>query len=103
MVGLNWTDQSVADLISIANFISRDSLRYAKRIVSRIRQRAKQLKAHPNSGRILPELQLPEVRELLIGNYRLIYFLVSENQIDILSIHHSTKRLDAQEITNQIS
>ena len=98
MARLNWTDQSISDLINIADFISSDSKRYAKITVGRIRASAKQLKIHPYCGRLVPETDINTLRELIIGNYRLIYCLISSDQIDILTVHHSAKRLDTDEL-----
>ena len=98
MARLNWTDQAVSDLVSIADFIARDSQRYAKITVNRIRISARQLNKLPLSGRMVPETEIEEIRELIIGNYRLIYCLVSSDQIDIITVHHSAKRLDTDEL-----
>ncbi len=49
-------------------------------------------------GRIVPEMNLPEIREMIIGNYRLIYFIVDNEQIDILSVYHSSRNLNIQEL-----
>jgi len=94
MAQLNWTNQSKNDLISIAEYISQDSRKYARIQIKRIRERARQLKTHPNSGRIVPELDNPRIRELIIGNYRIIYCLVSEERVDILTVHHSARLLN---------
>jgi toxin ParE1/3/4 len=94
MARVNWTDQSLSDLINIADFIAKDSVRYAKITVSRIRNASQQLKTHPLSGRKVPETDTENIRELILGNYRIIYAVVSEKQVDILTVHHSAKRLD---------
>ena len=73
MAGLNWTDQAVNDLIGIADFIAKDSKKFAKITVSKIRTSAKQLVSFPLSGRVVPEINVIEIREIIIGNYRLIY------------------------------
>ncbi|MFY0686924.1 MAG: type II toxin-antitoxin system RelE/ParE family toxin [Cyclobacteriaceae bacterium] len=93
MAQLNWTNQAKNDLISIASFIRKSSIKYAKLQVKRIRNRAQQIAEFPKSGRVVPELDNPRIREVIIGNYRIIYFLVSEDRIDILTIHHSAKML----------
>ena len=89
MVQINWTLQAKKDLKEIAEYISRDSKIYAKRQVLKIRNRTFILRSQPQSGRIVPELQEEIIRELLEGNYR----LVSNNRIDILTIHHSARDL----------
>lgn len=93
MVKVNWTIQSKSDLLAIAEYIAQDSKKYAKIQINRIRARAKQLSIHPESGRIVPELGDPSIRELILGSYRIIYFVRSSDRIDILTIHHSSKLL----------
>ena len=97
MARLNWSDQAILDLLSIAEFIAKDSARYAKITVARIRIATRQLKTYPLSGRIVPETESGNIRELIFGNYRIIYCVVSQDQIDILTVHHSAKRLDLEE------
>lgn len=73
MARLNWTDLSIEDLINIAEFISKDSVKYSVIQIKRIRERAKLLKTQPFLGRIVPETKDESVRELILGNYRIIY------------------------------
>ena len=94
MACLNWTDQALLDLVNIADFIAKDSVKYAKITVSRIRTASRQLKLYQLSGRKVPETDNVNIRELILGNYRIIYRIVSTAQIDILTIHHSAHRLD---------
>lgn len=88
MVRINWTFQAKNDLKYIAEYISKDSTLYAKRQVLKIRDRTNILKTHHYSGRNVPEIQDENIRELIEGNYRIIYRIVTDNRIDILTIHH---------------
>lgn len=94
MVKINWTSQAKNDLISIAEFIGQNSRKYARIQIQRIRERVLQLKEHPTSGRVVPELENPRIRELILGNYRIIYCLVSDDRVDILTVHHSAQLLN---------
>jgi len=93
MARLIWTLQSAEDLENIYEYISRDSIRYARIHIIRIRDRAKILKKYPKSGRIVPEFGDETLRELLMGTYRIIYRIKTENLVEIITIHHSAKRL----------
>jgi addiction module RelE/StbE family toxin len=93
MARLNWTELSINDLANIAEFISKDSFKYATIQVKRIRERARLLRTKPFLRRIVPEIQDDSIRELILGNYRIIYKIVSEERIDILTVHHSAKLL----------
>lgn len=93
MVVINWTEQAKNDLVSIAEFIALDSKRFALITVQNLRQSVQQLKKFPNSGRIVPELNNAKLRELVYGNYRIIYLLRESDTIDILTIHHTSRNL----------
>lgn len=98
MVQINWTFQAKGDLQSIAEYISKDSKRYAKLQVSRINHKTKILKTQIRLGKVVPEISKKSIRELREGNYRIIYKIVSDNQIDILTIHHSSRDLMRRKI-----
>ena len=89
MARLNWTDLSIDDMLNIAEFISKDSVKYSVIQIKRIRERARLLKTQPLLGRIVPEMKNESVRELILGNYRIIYRIISDERIDILTVHHS--------------
>lgn len=93
MVEVRWTDQSLADIENIAGFIAKDSIRYSKIQVQRFIDSTKILKTQPNLGRVVPEVSDDKIRELIQGNYRIIYRVLTSNRIDILTIHHSRRLL----------
>jgi len=71
MVQINWTLQAKDDLKHIADYISKDSVIYAKRQVFKLRNRTKILKSQCHLGKIVPEVDNPDIRELIEGNYRI--------------------------------
>lgn len=98
MVQINWTFQARDDLRNIAEYISKNSIQYAKLQILRIKSRTKILSKHPQIGRIVPENENPSIRELIVGNYRILYKVISTNRIDILTIHHSARDLSKRTI-----
>jgi len=98
MVRINWTFQAKDDLKDIAEYISKDSKLYAKLQVTRLKTRTRILKTQTRSGKIVSEINQEDIRELIEGNYRIIYKIVKDNQIDILTIHHSARDLTRREI-----
>lgn len=91
MVEIRWTDQSLIDIENIAEFISKDSKRYASVQVERFFEETEILKTFPQSGRIVPEINNKDIREIILGNYRIIYRIFSVSKIDIITIHHSSR------------
>ena len=93
MVEIKWTLQSVDDIENIAEFISKDSERYAQIQVQRFFEAVEILETNPRIGRVVPEFNNEIIRELILGDYRIIYHIVSESLIDILTVHHSKRLL----------
>lgn len=69
MVKIVWTDLSVFELKDIYDYISIDSKRYAKNQIEMIKSKTLILKTMPEIGRIVPEIENSDIRELIEGNY----------------------------------
>lgn len=93
MVKLIWTELSREDLKEIFDYIAEDSKRYASITVNKIYNKAQDVIDNPYAGRIVPELNTKEIRELIMGNYRIVYKIVSDSRVDILRIYHSSRLL----------
>ncbi|WP_423820099.1 type II toxin-antitoxin system RelE/ParE family toxin [Salinimicrobium sp. TIG7-5_MAKvit] len=98
MVQINWTVQAREDLQSIVKYIARDSLKYARLQIIRIRLRTKILTSHIYSGKIVEEINREDIRELIEGNYRIIYRIVDQERVDILTVHHSARDLGKRKL-----
>jgi addiction module RelE/StbE family toxin len=98
MVRINWTLQAKDDLKDIADYISKDSVVYAKRQVLKIKNKTSILKTQIKAGKVVPEIENSDIREIIEGNYRIIYKIISKNRIDILTVHHSARDLTRREI-----
>jgi plasmid stabilization system protein ParE len=74
-------------------------LYYAQLFVQKIFQSVRRLTTFPESGRKVPEIGRNEIREIIVGNYRIIYR--SQKQvIEILTVYHSSKLLNKDFIDN---
>lgn len=89
-----WTETAWLDLERIADFIAEGSPGYAAALVRRIRDRARSLDELAERGRIVPELDEPRVRELVVGSFRLIYE-ADEETVNILGLIHGARDLAA--------
>jgi toxin ParE1/3/4 len=87
-----WTETAIRHLSAIRTYIEQTSPTYAKRLVDRITARSQQIAAFPNSGRVVPEFANDRVREIIEGNYRIIYTFQG-NQIEILAVLHGAQQL----------
>ena len=63
------------DLLAIGRFIARDDPAAARKFVSRLKARARLAARNPKAGRRVPEILREDVREVLVGTYRIIYTL----------------------------
>lgn len=98
MVKIVWTELALADLKEVNDFIARDSLRYARITTAKIYQRIQTVKENLLIGRKVPEFSIEEIREVIEGNYRVIYRVVNDYQIDVLRIIHSARLIRKKSI-----
>jgi len=98
MVQINWTTQAVSDLKDIAEYIGKDSKYYAKLQVVRLKSRVEIVKTQIRIGSLVPEFERTDLRQLIQGRYRIIYKVINENRVDILTVHHSARDLTKRSI-----
>jgi len=91
MAKVIWTKLAVKDLRNIYEFIAKDSKQYAAIQVGRIINRVEQLEEFQQSGRVVPEFENELIRELIEGNYRIVYRIESDDVVGIVRIHHSAR------------
>ena len=87
MVKVVWTDAALFDLNDIGEYIANDSERYAQLTIERLFNSVDILEEHPRSGKMVPEFENDKIRELIRINFRIVYLIVDEFRIDILSVH----------------
>jgi toxin ParE1/3/4 len=68
-----WSPQLLRDLRAIRDYIAIDSERYADLTIARIFSAVERLLDFPESGRIVPERNDPEIREMIVGRFRVVY------------------------------
>lgn len=73
MTELIWSPRALADLEEIRAFIDADSPAWADLTLRRIVAAVERLQQFPDSGRMVPERQSPELREVISGNFRVVY------------------------------
>ena len=93
MAEIRWTHQAADDLESITEFISQDSPHYARLFALDVLAAVERLINFPELGRVVPEKDSPLIRELIMGNYRIVYRL-RNNHVELLTIHHGSRLLD---------
>ena len=87
--GLVWSPEAIEDIESIASYIERDSVWYAKAVASKIVETAETISNFPELGRVVPEIGNPAIRERFAYSYRIIYRIESERVLVAAVIHGS--------------
>jgi len=87
-----WSNRSLQDLKDIKIFISKSSPKYANITLNSIINLTKYIESNPYFGRIVPEINDKVIREIIKGNYRIIYTF-DQTSINIITVHHSARDL----------
>jgi len=89
MARLIWTEPALKDVKEITAFIAKDSPMYARRFGHQLRQAPKRLKRFPLIGWVVPEFERDSLREILVGNYRIIYEVRGSDCLVVAVVHGS--------------
>ena len=92
MVQIEWTERSLEDLNEIHDYIARDSKSYANLFIKKLYDAVQKLKEFPKMGRIVPEVNILSVREIIFQNYRIIYRIMID-YIEIITVFHGSRLL----------
>ncbi|MHA1486841.1 MAG: type II toxin-antitoxin system RelE/ParE family toxin [Promethearchaeota archaeon] len=93
MAEIEWSSKAENDLNEIIDYIAQDSLEYALSFYEQVREKVENLILFPKMGRIVPEIDEPNIRELFLRNYRIIY-RISEKKIQITRLFHGSRIID---------
>lgn len=101
MKNIKLENDAIEELISIKNYISKDSIYYANKTINEIIEKTEYLSMFPYMGRKVPEYNHTNLREIIYKSYRILYKINSN--IYILNIfHHSRDILNSINISTKI-
>lgn len=92
-----WSPLAIDRTTEIAAYIEQDNPTAATKWVERLFTKVHLLQSSPESGRHVPETHREDIRELIYGNYRIIYRL-GKDSIYVLTVRHSKQILPIAEI-----
>jgi toxin ParE1/3/4 len=98
MVKVVWTQRALFDLQDIGDYISKDSIKYAKLTLEKLVNTALLISSNPLLGRIVPESDDKSIREIIKGNYRVIYQIRTETSVFILTVFHTSRLLSDKDL-----
>lgn len=90
MTRVVWAPQAIQDVEAIRTYVARDSAYYADLVVERLVAAVERLRDHPRSGRVVPELGDESIREVVHGNYRIVYRL-RQDAVEIATVFHGAR------------
>jgi toxin ParE1/3/4 len=97
---VKWAIPARDDLRAIFEYIALDSTFYAKKVIHEIVDRGSRIMDMPEVGRIVPEVNGQNVREVFVYSYRIIY-QSSPDQITILAVIHGGRNITALDIQKE--
>jgi plasmid stabilization system protein ParE len=80
-----------------ANYVARNAPVAARRLAQRIMKRIRSLRKFPDTGGFVPEDPSGRYRQLIEGNYRII-FRRDRNAVVIMAIHHAARLLSPDDL-----
>lgn len=87
-----FSPRSQRDLRNIRRYISCDSFQRAERFCQKLVTKTGMLEVHPEIGRAIPNFNNPNIREIIVGNYRVIYRVdLLAKQIEIVRYWHAAR------------
>lgn len=94
---VQWTAPALQDLLTVTQYIKTDNPAAAHRFGSQIKVKVSRLARFPRSGRLVPEFPASGLREVIVGDYRIIYRVVpGKRQVEILTVRHGAKPLEGR-------
>ena len=97
---LQWTETAKNDLISIRRYIAADNAIAAKNWIERLKTKARNIVHSPLAGRKVPELSRDDIREVIEGNYRIVYHVQSKG-VSILTVFESHRLFPTKDVAGQ--
>lgn len=90
MALVRWSPQARADLAAIEDYYLDVAPAYADVVVDGLLASTRRLEAFPLSGRAVPEIDDPAIREVVWREYRVIYW-ADETRVDVLTVLHTSQ------------
>jgi toxin ParE1/3/4 len=85
-----YLETAIQDLASIYKYISRDSIKYARLEIEKIKSFCESLISHPMKGRYYETKRGKEIRSIVFKNY-IIFYGMEGVRVEILTIHHHSR------------
>jgi plasmid stabilization system protein ParE len=95
MVKVKWSKQAIENIHRIQEYYNGFSVSYGFKLVDQIFEKEQMISLHPEIGRVVPEINNKNLREIIFKNFRIIYVIFDSQNISILTVHESSKPLSS--------
>jgi toxin ParE1/3/4 len=92
-----WSEQALARLVEIQDFIARANITAAEQLIHRIVARGDGLAKFPEMGRAVPELPGTGIREVIEGRYRIVY-RIQAKVVQVLTVFEGHRQFPTEEV-----
>lgn len=92
MSAIVWSPRALSDVEAIRDYVGLDSPTYADLVVRRIVDSVERLSTFPRSGRVVPEIDRIDVREIIVRPYRVVY-RVRAGTVEVVTVFHAARLL----------
>ena len=94
---LVWSPLALHQAEEIADYIADDNPIASEKWLSGLFEAVERLTDYPKSGRPVPEIPRPEIREIVYGEYRIIYRVRSAT-VALLTVRHGRRVLSENDL-----
>lgn len=95
---IRWSNKAVLQVKSIGEHIELDSPWQAERIVNQLYSAPEKLRWSPRKGKIVPEFGDPQLREVSVFSWRLIYRILDEETLEVAAVVHGKRLLKRSQL-----
>ncbi len=92
-----WAPLASEQVDDAVAYIAADNPAAALEWLERLLDRVKSLSGFPDSGRVVPELQREDIREIIVSPYRVMYRRGAD-LVEIAAVRHAAREFDEDEI-----
>ena len=95
-VRVDFSHSARQDLVDVIEwYASQGAVEVGRRLVSQVIERTEQLRAFPDSGRMVPEFETPWLRELEMPPFRIVYRR-DESVVTVVRVWRSERLMDPE-------
>ncbi len=93
MAVVRWSSQARIDLESISDYYRKAAPKFAERFEEQVLEVTQRLETFPRLGRMIPEIEDKELREVIYRQYRIMYHVnESDEEVLIVTVVHSSRQ-----------